>query len=204
MSSQLDDTTRLRGWADRLRNGDDSALNELLIHFEDQLIRLTRRMLRDFPDVRSVEQTGDVLQKATVRLLVGIRKLSVPENPRHFFRLAALQIRRELIELVNYYGVRADIGFASGAGSTWGNGASRNQLDETDGPSQLAEWTEFHEKVKLLPDEEREVFELVYYGGLSQSVTAEIIGIHPRTVRKRWHGAQLDLYQALDGQLPGS
>ncbi len=204
MSSLIGDTTRLRGWADRLRNRDDSALNELLIHFEQQLTRLTRRMLKDFPDVRCVEQTGDVLQKATVRLLIAIRKVSVPENPRHFLRLAALQIRRELIELAKYYGNRADVGLGSAAGSWSGSGASQVKFDDTDGPSQLAEWTEFHEKVKLLPDEEREVFELVYYGGFSQSVTAEIIGVHPRTVRKRWHGAQLDLFEALDGHLPGS
>ena len=102
MTSTIGDTTRLRGWAERVRNRDDSALNELLIHFEDQLIRLARRMLRGFPDVRSVEQTGDVLQKATVRLVAALRQVSVPENSCHFFRLAALQIRRELIDLAVY------------------------------------------------------------------------------------------------------
>ena len=204
MSSTIGDTTRLRGWADRLRNRDDSALNELLIHFEDQLVRLARRMLKGFPDVRDVEQTGDVLQKAA-RQARGRAPASC--NSREFAPFLPVGGTPNTTRVNRPCGLlwqSCEIGVGSASVSTMGICGSNTLIDQTDGPSQLAEWTEFHEKVKLLPDDERQVFELVYYGGLSQSVTAEIIGVHPRTVRKRWHGAQLDLYEALGGQLPGS
>ena len=37
------------------------------------------------------------------------------------------------------------------------------QADASGEPSDLMEWTEFHEQVEALPEEEREVFNLVWY-----------------------------------------
>ena len=62
------ETTQIVGWVERLRNGDDSAFDELLIHFEARLLRLTRKRLRAFPAVGRWEQTDDVFQAAAMRL----------------------------------------------------------------------------------------------------------------------------------------
>ena len=35
------ETVQIVDWAERLKSGDDSAMDELLIHFEARLIRLT-------------------------------------------------------------------------------------------------------------------------------------------------------------------
>ena len=52
--------------------------------------------------VKEREETGDVLNAAVIRLLRAMEAVS-PETPRQFFALAALQIRRELIDLARKY-----------------------------------------------------------------------------------------------------
>ena len=69
-------------------------------------------------------------------------------------------------------------------------------------PNRLAAWSEFHEKVGSLPDEEREVFELIWYQGLSQAEAAEVLHTSQRTLQRRWQAARLHLVEALHGELP--
>ena len=96
------ETTQILGWVDRLRAGDASAMGELLVHFETRLIRLTRKMLRTFPAVRRWEQSDDVFQGAAMRLRRALKGLT-PGSTREFFQLAALQVRRELLDLAAVY-----------------------------------------------------------------------------------------------------
>jgi RNA polymerase sigma factor (sigma-70 family) len=42
-----------------------------------------------------------------------------------------------------------------------------------------------------LPEEEREVFGLIYYEGLEQLEAAKVLDISERTVRNRWTRAKL-------------
>jgi RNA polymerase sigma-70 factor (ECF subfamily) len=65
-------------------------------------------------------------------------------------------------------------------------------------------WREFHEQVERLPEEEREVFDLVWYQGLGHTDAAELLQMSARTVKRRWQAACLHLHEALDGELPGS
>src|SRR5262245_21888860 len=106
--SDGDQTTRLNLWIARLRDGDDAALEAILSFFQGRLARLTRVMLKGYPIVRRMEQTSDVLQNSMVRLSRALRdlagRLTSPGvqgsfHTRDFFRLAALQIRRELLDL---------------------------------------------------------------------------------------------------------
>src|SRR5262245_20688111 len=59
-------------------------------------------MLKGFPKVHRWEQTDDVLQNAALRLHRTLQQMAV-EPSRHFFRLAALNIRRELLDLAKHY-----------------------------------------------------------------------------------------------------
>ena len=126
-----------------------------------------------------------------------------PESPRHFYNLAATQIRRVLIDLSRrYYG-------AEGLGSHHDT-AARNaegdappkyeQADESGEPASLMEWTEFHEQVEALPEEEREVFNLVWYEQLTHEQAAEVLGVTARTVRRRWQDARYRLCKARMGE----
>src|SRR4051794_19817952 len=93
-----DHTTVIQGWVDRLRGGDDSAREALLNCAAERLTRLARKMLKGYPGVARWEQTGDVLQNALIRLDRALTAVA-PPTARDFFRLAAAQIRRELIDL---------------------------------------------------------------------------------------------------------
>src|SRR5436305_5872475 len=92
----------IQGWIDRLKQGDESARSELLRCASERLTRLTRKMLRDFPGVHRWEQTDDVLQNANLRLYSALKAVT-PPSARDFFRLAALQIRRELLDMARRY-----------------------------------------------------------------------------------------------------
>ena len=71
-----------------------------------------------------------------------------------------------------------------------------------DGPEQLEAWTAVHKQVEKLPDEEKEVFDLLWYQELSQADVAELLNISTRTVKRRWASARLMLHEALNGLLP--
>ena len=76
------------------------------------------------------------------------------------------------------------------------DGDSTPQYDQADisgEPSDLAEWTEFHEQVEALPEEEREVFDLLLYQQLTHEQAAEVLGVTARTVRRRWQDARFRL-----------
>ena len=74
--------------------GDDALREQLFRHCCERLERLARRMLADFPAVRRWEQTDDVFQNAAMRLTRSLQDVK-PESVRHFYALAATQIRRQ-------------------------------------------------------------------------------------------------------------
>jgi RNA polymerase sigma-70 factor (ECF subfamily) len=122
-----------------------------------------------------------------------------PESTRLFFGLAATQIRRELIDLArHHYG-------PEGNGSnhhTDGGEAVERFLDCRGEPKSLIEWTNFHTHVECLPDEDRDVFDLLWYEGLTQPEAAEVLGISLATLKRRWQSARLLIYEALQGESP--
>jgi RNA polymerase sigma-70 factor (ECF subfamily) len=191
----------------RLRTDNEAARVELLNRATDRLARLTRKMLRDYPGVHRWEQTDDVLQNAMIRLFRALQQVS-PPTIDDFFRLAAVQIRRELIDLARHYSGPLGPGanYSSRAGVEGTGGILATPLDSPDStfdPSRLAEWTDFHLRVEALPDEMRTIVDLLFYQGLSQEEAAAVLGVTSRTVKRYWRSARLIIYRALDGRMPG-
>jgi RNA polymerase sigma factor (sigma-70 family) len=91
---------------------------------------------------------------------------------------------------------------ASDAGSGDTPGPAADQADSSNEPGKLAAWAEFHERVTALPEPEREVFELLWYHGLTQAEAADVLRIAVPTVKRRWLAARLDLQEALRGEAP--
>jgi RNA polymerase sigma factor (sigma-70 family) len=60
-------------------------------------------------------------------------------------------------------------------------------------PSGISEWVEFHESIGKLPDEERSVFQLIFYQGFSHDEVSNLLGISIKTVFRRWTKAKLIL-----------
>jgi RNA polymerase sigma-70 factor (ECF subfamily) len=165
-------------------------------------------MLRDFPGVRRWEETDDVFQNAALRLCAALKEVT-PRTVPEFVRLAALQIRRELLDLArHYYGPEGQgAHHASNSGRANSNSQSTpggyEPMQSTYDPARLAMWSEFHEKVNELPDNELEAFDLLWYQGLSQAEAATLLGVTDRTIQRRWQQARLKVHQAMKGNLPG-
>ena len=183
-------------------SGAISARDVLIERMMDRLVRLTRRMLRAYPHLRRWEETDDVFQEAALRLYRALREVE-PRSTREFFGLAALQIRRTLIDLARHHfgplggaaNYRSDPLLADGVRSTnaWGT------TDCGDEPQSLADWTAFHAFVDELPAEERDVFHFVWYGAATYAEAAELLGVTRRTAIRRMNRARRLLAPAVAG-----
>lgn len=173
-----------------LDQGDEAAYGELLSIASTRLHKLARKMLRDFPRLRRWEQTDDVFQTAALRLHRSLSEVK-PESVKQFFGLAATQIRRTLIDLArHHYG-------PEGQAAKHESGTNSDHKGNTDSPENLASWADFHEQVESLPNDEREVFQLLWYSGTTQREAAELLDISERTVLRRYYRAKLSLRDAL-------
>jgi RNA polymerase sigma-70 factor (ECF subfamily) len=194
-------TTKVNDLLELMRAGDRQNAGRLLIeHACERLHLLAHRMLRRYPHVHRWEETDDVFVEATTRLHRSLADV-LPESPKHFYNLAATHVRRVLIEMARKHFGSLGVG-ANHESDAQGDGraARHDPADATGEPSSIAEWTEFHEQVELLPDEEREVFSLTWYEGLSQCDIANVLGIGIRTVKRRWQSARCLLGKALQGE----
>jgi RNA polymerase sigma-70 factor (ECF subfamily) len=180
-------TSQLLGLVDRMRAGDQAAADELFRHLSDRLERLARKMLRGFPAVRRWEQTPDVLQKASLRLLRALQKVR-PDSTRKFFALAGKQIRRELLDLKRHYRAVNAVHHTDGVAASAGTPA-HEPADPAPGWDELEEWCGIHRQIEELPEAEREVVDLHFYQGLTKAEAAELLGVDVRTIQRRWNAA---------------
>lgn len=196
----------------RLNEGDPTAASDLLDVTGVRLTRLTRSMLKSFPNVARWEQTDDVFQNASLRFYQALGQTQLTDA-RHYFRLAALQIRRELVDLARRYqgpqgmGANHQTQFADPQDSARAGGFEHAEV--TNDPGHLAEWQEFHTRVEQLPADEKEVFDLLWYHELTQEQAANVLDTSVRTIRRRWRSARLMLHDVLlgtefDHQEPGT
>jgi RNA polymerase sigma factor (sigma-70 family) len=191
-----ENTTRLQVILDQATPSNEG-YQELIAHAWERLLRLTRKMLRNYPRLRRWEQTDDVFQSAAMRLHQSLMEVK-PASVREFFGLAVTQIRRTLIDLGrHHFGPQGQVAHWHDEGAEIASGIADPLRPET-----LQSWTDFHEAVGDLPDEQREVFQLIWYGGLQQAEVANLLGISVPTVQRRWYAAQLSLCAALDGEAP--
>lgn len=201
-----DATTEVQARIDRIRAGDPAAREELLAATCERLRRLTRKMLKGYPGVRRWEETDDVLQNAVLRLCRALSDVT-PPTAGDYFRLAALQVRRELLDLARHYygpeGAGAHHASRAPADSQASTPPAHEPADRTHDPVALAAWADFHAAAQNLPEEERDVFDLVWYQGLTQVEAGGVLGVSEPTVQRRWTAARLRLFEALQGRMPG-
>ena len=198
MADDSTQTLRVQGWLDGLRAGDAAALDALIRHVSDRLQRLTRQMLARHPAVKRWAQTDDVVQGALVRLVRAVRHVQ-PSSLRAFFALATQQVRWELLDLArHFHGPEGE-----GRNHASGDGSFPDPPDLSHDGSLLAEWGDLHRQIEALPDEQREVVDLLFYQGLAQQEAAVLLEVTVRTVQRRWHAALVKLHETWQGQWPG-
>jgi RNA polymerase sigma-70 factor (ECF subfamily) len=184
-------TPLLQDCLDRWQAGDRAAADELLRPVLARLRNLAARMLRGFPTVRSLADTDDVLQGSLMRLFRTLRSLR-PAAPRDFFNLAAVHIRRELLDLARRARGREAVPLVLGS-------TDSPQSHEPAAPAVTDDglWVRFHEAVDRLPVEQREVVGLVFYHGWTQAQIAELFQVDARTIRRRWAEARQHLRETV-------
>ena len=199
--SESQTTAQIQNCLDRLRRGDGAARQDLIAAACERLRRLTHRMLRDYPGVGRWEQTDDVMQNAMLRLCRALDDLPL-ETPRDFLRVAALQVRRELLDLARRHS--GPEGLGPNHASRAGGPAERppDPGESTADPARLSAWTRFHEKVEALPDDEKDIFDLLWYQELTAAEAARVLGVSESTVKRRWQAARRRLHDLLGGELP--
>ena len=198
MSDPAFNSVALQDYIDRWQAGDRSAADDLLRATAARLEKLARRMCKSFPNVRGWADTGDVLQGSLIRLLRTLRNMR-PATTRDFFNLAAVHIRRELLDLARHYRGRVWIPLDAAAADT-----RRSRPEPTSpGLDDFDLWSRFHEAVDQLPADEREVVGLVFYHGWTQVRIAELFDVDDRTIRRRWSSACQRLREVMGEPIPG-
>jgi RNA polymerase sigma-70 factor (ECF subfamily) len=196
-------TTQIQSCLQRWAQGEQAARDELLTITGDWLRRLVAVMLRDYPGVRRWEQTDDVLQNALLRLWRALEDVK-PATARQFGGLAALQMRRELVDMARHYFGPHGLGahhateptaVSDAAAPTPAAGSSCN-------PDRLAAWTDFHNQVAQLPPDLRAAFEARWYLNLRHAEAAEMLGVSVSTIIRDYQAACRRLNEVFKGELP--
>jgi len=195
-----DDSVVLQILLDRLRQGDRQARRLLLERACERLRRLARRMLHgSFPEVARRHELDSVVHETWLRLLQTLDKTE-PPTVVDFFRLAAHKFRQVLLDMAQGERRRAQREVL-GLSGTYSDGLAPAAASATHDPARLALWTEFHEKVATLGEQERAVFEMHYYLELPQAEIAKVLELHPRKVSYLWIAATEKLGDGLAAAL---
>jgi RNA polymerase sigma-70 factor (ECF subfamily) len=191
-----DQSAVLQALLARLAAGDQAARHELIGCAYQRLRRLASVILNEsFPRLKTAPaalETTDVADEAALGMYQVLAEIQ-PATPRDFFRLAAQRIRWLLLGRAKQIDrARKEMVEIPPPGS-----ADRPPDDDSMGVLQAL----YHE-IEALPDKEREVVDLLYFHGISQSDTAAILGVTERSVRRYWTAARLKLVQKLPSPLP--
>lgn len=190
-------TAALNALISRLQAGDPTARRELVSRSVARLHRLARHILKNFPAVQRWEDAEDVAQNASLQLLRTLEAVT-PDSASGYFRLAAREIRRELLDLARHYGGPQGVGAAhASVGPDGFSSTAFTPANSGFDPQRLPQWTEFHRLVEAMPPEEREVFDLLWYHETTQEEAAAILGVSLATLKGRWVTARIRLQTAL-------
>jgi RNA polymerase sigma-70 factor (ECF subfamily) len=167
----------------------------LLAMAESRLRLLARARLRGFPHLGRWVQTDDVLQNVMFRLSQSLTRIK-PESVRQFFGLAALQIKRSLLDLQkSIYG-------PNGIGTRHHtDGHDQSPIQRADqAVSPLEELVRFNELTESLEPHLKELVDLIFIHGLTQEEASKIIGVSHRTAKRWWLEARVALGEKLGHQ----
>jgi RNA polymerase sigma factor (TIGR02999 family) len=186
MTPSPEEVTRLlKNW----RNGDESALDQLMPLVYDELHRMAARYMRRERAGHTL-QTSALVNEAYLRL-VGRRDIEW-QNRAHFFAVAAQVMRRLLVDYARGRkyakrgGDRIQVTLDEGAGSSKGQ------------PAEVLALHEALEKLAAVDRRKSQLVELRYFGGMSVEETAEVLGVSGITVKREWLKAKAWLYREIE------
>jgi len=180
-------TELLQAW----RGGDQGALDRLIPLIHAELHRLAHHyMLGERPG--HTLQTTALINEAYLRL-VNASQVTW-ENRAHFLAVSANLMRRVLVDFARSRGYQkrggdvVKVDFDEDRIPSSGRGADVIAVDDA------------LEALAAFDERGARVVELRFFGGLSESETAEVLGVSTRTVKREWASAKAWLLREIDGQ----
>lgn len=182
--SQRQVTQLLAEW----RDGDSSALERLIPLVQPELHRLAGHYMRREREGHTLQTTA-LINEAYLRLI----DKTHPQwsDSAHFFAVAGQLMRRVMVDHARQR-----------QAAKRGAGAVQVTLDETALVSQtraaeLLALDEALEQLSVLDPRMCQIVEMRYFGGLTIAQVAEVLKVHPNTVKTDWSAAKAWLYAAL-------
>jgi RNA polymerase sigma factor (sigma-70 family) len=184
-----------------LQHGDRDALNRLIAACQGQIEHLTRRQLRNHPEFRDgFNDTDDIVQEASVSLFKALQHLQ-PESEQHLFNLAAMQVRRRIIDLARKFrGPQSPVALRATNVVRHADGdivRSEQAAAAATAPSLLDDWERFHQAVDSLPEKMKTTFSMRFYLAAKPTNIAQTLGCDVRTVRRYWSAAKEEIRRKL-------
>lgn len=185
MATESSEITRyLQDW----RNGNASALDEILPLVYDELRRIARRY-RSKERGEHTLQTTEIINEAYLKLLN--QKENDWQDRTHFFAVASRVMRNLLVDYARTKNYQKR-----------GNGAEKISLEDVEictlePDEKILALDEALKKLAKFDERKSNLVELRYFGGLSALETAEILGVSEITVKREWLKAKAWLYNEL-------
>jgi RNA polymerase sigma factor (sigma-70 family) len=140
-------------------------------------------------------ETDELLDEVVAGLLTALKKVR-PETVRQFFALANQHMRWQLNDLARLLEKQPRAGALAESGVPAPPGSNDSILSQ-DARRMLA-------AIEALPDEDREIFELVRIQGLTHPEAAGVVGVSEKTVQRRLNRARLLLAETLADLRPST
>ena len=174
-----------------LSNGKRDAVDRLLPLIYDELKRLAASYLRRERADHTLQPTA-LVNEAYMKM-IDITQVSW-QNKAHFIGVAANQMRRILVDHARNHN-------AQKRGGEFQILTLNEEIDKSDEESMdlIALDDALNELAKMDPVKAK-IVELRYFGGLSTTETAEVLGVSPITVKRHWKLTKAWLYGQLSGQ----
>jgi RNA polymerase sigma factor (sigma-70 family) len=195
-------TAQIQGALDRFVAGEAQAKAELIRISEERLLLLTRSLLRGFPRARELDDTTGIFSESYLRLHTALDEIK-PTTVRQFLGLAALEIRRVLLDLVRKLKGRG--------GLKRPDAVALDGLDSRVVPSGRssagAPWDvveDLYNAIDRLDEDLKEIVMLLYFQGLTQFEAGQLLGVHEDTIKRRWAKARVILAAHLSAFDPSS
>jgi RNA polymerase sigma-70 factor (ECF subfamily) len=176
-------------WLASCKGGDSEALERLLPFVYDELHRQAVRFFRR-------ERAGHTLQPTALVNEVYLRLVNQDEvnwqNRAQFFALAAHMMRRILVSHAR-----------SRRAAKRGGSDQRITLDEgvavaPERDLNLLALDEALKRLEAIDSEKSRMVELRFFSGLSVEETAEVMGVSPRTIDRKWRTAKAWLHREIE------
>lgn len=185
MSIESTEITRyLQDW----KNGNASAMDDILPLVYDELRRIARRY-RSKERGEHTLQTTEIINEAYLKLLN--QKENDWQGRTHFFAVASRVMRNFLVDYARTKNYQKR-----------GNGAEKVSLESIalfmpEPDEKIIALDDALKKLAKFDERKSKIVELRYFGGLSALETADVLGVSEITVKREWLKAKAWLYNEL-------